>query len=660
MLFFQKVEVQSIIVMAGNTIRDPVIIQKLRAILDANLGNERFGVKELAREAGLSRSSLHRKVHAYNGNSTSQFIREYRLQHALKMLQEGEETVSEIAYNVGFSSPTYFNTCFKEYFGYPPGEAKLRGGSEEHETDEVLNPYPLVRTKDRINLLRRKLKLTKRWVVALAIGIGITVAWAASYYISTVEEPQLTQLADVDKKSSIAVLPFKNLSGDPELDRICYAMTDAVITGLNELESVIVIPHNKVLKYADSEKDAAIIAEELGVDQILLANFQKYGEEAGFYWCFIEGPENSILTSERFNINWKLEEMFSIQAAVVENIATQLHINLSGEELSNIEEFPTKNREAYDQWMIGAYLLTLNTDKIENRETAIQHFKKSIALDEAFIYPYLEMAFLYLWGGTIHGRITQEEAWYKAKEYLEKAKKIDSTNPYIKRFLLDGLYAYEWDFETMEREYNKSSVGRAYLLQTGRIEKALDNTDSLIQEHSKWTFLYANKAEALFHLGRYDEVIDVLESKDSLIMRHLASLREAAKVCFYLQDYERSKRYLEQYMSQTEERPPIIIWLNALHSARDGNAVETEKHLIELNNRYEAKTSGSPAWFLALYYCWSGDNEKAFAWLQKAYDRHETELVWLREEPVLKPLRSDPRYVDLYHKVGFPMPPHPN
>ncbi|NNE01759.1 MAG: helix-turn-helix domain-containing protein [Eudoraea sp.] len=645
--------------MAINTFIDPVIIQKLKAILDANLGNEHFGVKELVREVGLSRSSLHRKVHAYNGNSTSQFIREYRLQNALKMLQEGEETVSEIAYNVGFSSPTYFNTCFKEYFGYPPGEAKLRAVSSKHETDGVLSPYPSVRTKDRINVLRRKLKLTKRWVVVLAIGIGLTVVWAASQYIGIEDEPQPTQMTDVKNENTIAVLPFKNLSGDPELDRICYAMTDAVITGLNEQESVIVIPHNKVLKYADSEKDALKIAEELGVDQILLANFQKYGEEAGFYWHLIDGPENSILTSKRFNTDWKLEEMFSIQADVVENIATQLQINLSGEGLSDIKEFPTKNREAYDQWMIGAYLVSTGTK--ENRENAIQYFEKAIALDAAFVTPYISLANLYLWGGTIHGWRAQEEAWDKAKEYLEKAKKIDSTNPYIKRTLLDGLYAYEWDYETMESEYKNSNLASVYLLHTGRAEEALDTINDIIDMYpTNWIFLYANKAETLFHLGRYDEAIDLLESKDSLLIEHLTSLREAAKICFNMQEFERSKKYLGNFMDNTEDRPPIIIWFNAVYSAIDGNKPEVEKHLSDLLGLYEAQASGSPAWFLALYYCWSGDHENALAWLQKAYDRRETELLWLREEPVLKPLRTDPRYVALYHKVGFPMPPRPN
>ena len=640
--------------------KDPSVIRKLKTILETHLENEHFGVSELAREAGLSRSSLHRKVHAYNGNSTSQFIREFRLQKAMEILLEGEETASEVAYRVGFSSPTYFNTCFKEYYGYPPGEAKLRSGSSDQRKNHTVNTYPLVRTKDKITYLNRRLQHTKRWIAALAIGIGVTITWTASYYIAAKEEPPSAELVNAKEKISIAVMPFKNLSGDPDMDRICYAMTDAVITGLNELEFLIVTPHSKVINYADSVMDASTLAEELGVDQIIFGNYQQYGEENCFKWHLIDGTEDYILISDKFNSEWKLEEMFNIQAEVVEDIATQLQINLSGKQLSDIEEFATKNREAYDQWMIGAYLLTLQKDKKENREKAIEYFEKAIALDAAFIKPYLSMAYMYMWGGTIHGRVTQGEAWFKAKEYLEKAKRIDSTNPYIQKLLLDGLYVYEWDFETMKREYKKSSAARAFLLQTGRINEALDMINELIEKRPNSGFVRANKAEALFHLGRYDEAIYQLESNDSLIIRHMTPLREAAKISFNLKNYERSKWYLEQYMSITEERPPIIIWLNASHSARDGNVEETQKHLIKLENLYETKASGSPAWFLALYYCWTGDHENAFAWLQKAYDRHEIEMIWLREEPVLKPLRSDPRYVDLYHKVGFPTPPRPN
>lgn len=105
---------------------DQEFIKKLIDILEINLENETFVVIELASEAGLSRSQLHRKLHEINGKSTSQFIREYRLEKAMEMLKLNSGTASEIAYRVGFTSPTYFNTCFHNFYGYPTGEVKFQ------------------------------------------------------------------------------------------------------------------------------------------------------------------------------------------------------------------------------------------------------------------------------------------------------------------------------------------------------------------------------------------------------------------------------------------------------------------------------------------------------------------------------------------------------
>ncbi len=105
---------------------DEKFLFRLTQILEAALEDERFGVKELAREAGLSKSQLLRKLQALKNKSTSQFIREFRLQKAMELLEKQAGTASEISYRVGFGSPTYFSTCFHEYFGYPPGEVKIR------------------------------------------------------------------------------------------------------------------------------------------------------------------------------------------------------------------------------------------------------------------------------------------------------------------------------------------------------------------------------------------------------------------------------------------------------------------------------------------------------------------------------------------------------
>ena len=102
--------------------REENFLQKLTQIVLDNLTNEQFSVEELAVICGISRSQLHKKLKKTTGKSVSQFIREIRLEEAMKMLRQDVATMSEIAYRVGFNSPAYFNTCFKEHYGYPPGD----------------------------------------------------------------------------------------------------------------------------------------------------------------------------------------------------------------------------------------------------------------------------------------------------------------------------------------------------------------------------------------------------------------------------------------------------------------------------------------------------------------------------------------------------------
>jgi len=125
-------------------------------------------------------------------------------------------------------------------------------------------------------------------------------------------------------------------------------------------------------------------------------------------------------------------------------------------------------------------------------------------------------------------------------------------------------------------------------------------------------------------------------------------------VYFYLEEYEKCKNQLKKIrINFPDENPPILIWLDAVFAQMDSNKPNATLYLNQLLNRYETINSGSPAWFIALYYCYFKDYENSFIWLQKAYDRHEVELTWFREEPILIPLHKDKRYKDLYKKIGF-------
>ena len=103
-----------------------MFLDKLKKEVDGNLTNDQFSVEELARNIGMSRSQLHRKLSTATGQSVSQFIREYRLQRGMELLKEGELNAAQVADQIGFGSATYFNKCFNEYYGFPPGEVKNR------------------------------------------------------------------------------------------------------------------------------------------------------------------------------------------------------------------------------------------------------------------------------------------------------------------------------------------------------------------------------------------------------------------------------------------------------------------------------------------------------------------------------------------------------
>jgi len=137
---------------------DADFIKKARKIVEENFSDEMFGVSELAKELGISRSYLHRKIIAYQKLSVSQFIRQIRLKKAKELLRNTSSTVSEIAYNVGFNSVTYFSKCFHDYYGYSPGEV---GKREEEKLIQPTNSFKPTKAK-------------KSWLIAILISVVFT------------------------------------------------------------------------------------------------------------------------------------------------------------------------------------------------------------------------------------------------------------------------------------------------------------------------------------------------------------------------------------------------------------------------------------------------------------------------------------------------------
>jgi TolB-like protein/AraC-like DNA-binding protein/Tfp pilus assembly protein PilF len=391
--------------MTDENLIDQVFLKKLNNILEENYSNEHFGVKELTESSGISHSQLHRKLHAIYGKSASQFIREFRLQKAIKMLQDDIVTASEISYKVGFSSPTYFNTSFREYYGYPPGEAKYKasislGKSEDVDTFEPKNTA------------------SKKKILVLST-IGILLVIALSYYFYTDSSGNTLFSEKIETKKSIAVLPFKDMSPE-DTQWFGDGVAESILTDLSRLNELTVISRTSSDTYKKTDKKIPEIAKELGVSYIIEGSVTMYNNEVKITIQLINANDEHIWSKE-YHENF--EDIFIIQRNVAKQIADHLKINLSPEEERALNSFPTNNHEAYQLYLKGRAIA--DTRIPEDLEKSIVFYEQAIFRDSNYAICYAEIAnskFLL----TRYAGKSLDETIAESKILIEKALAIDS------------------------------------------------------------------------------------------------------------------------------------------------------------------------------------------------------------------------------------------
>lgn len=481
------------------------------------------------------------------------------------------------------------------------------------------------------------------------------------------DTPSISPLLSDDSTKSIAVLPFKNWSGDPELEYISDGMTDAVISRISEIKEMDrVVPFTSSVQFKNSEKSMPELAKTLNVFYILEGNFQKQGSQFKINLRLNDGPLNKQIWSGSYSGEWKTNEIFEIQSKVAENVANIMNVKLTERDYDAFTGIPTKSEEAYNYYLLAEYQNNkFNQTSFKN---AIPLYEKAFAMDSTFVEPLLGLADIYVTGGAVWGLYGEQEAWRNAKFYLQKASAIDGENVRLSDQLFVGKFYFEWDFEAVEQYISDNYAHKGadnwneylfvdYYIKTGKCAYALSELNKLILEDPSFGWLFAIRASVIFFLYSAAEAKKELKHIDPLFLDDMFYLREAAKWYYYFGAYEESRLMLEKLMNSFPDRPPIVAWLNAVHFEMANNRSGVQESLSTLQKHYVKGSSGSPAWFMALYYCHIQEDREVFKWLQKSYDNHEVEMTWLRAEPLLAPYRQDPRYLDLYKKMKFPVPP---
>ena len=356
-------------------------IEQAESLILENISNEQFGVSELADLMNMSRSNLLRKIKKQTQLSASQFIREVRLQKGMTLLEETELTVSEISYQVGFSNNSYFIKCFRDYYGFSPGESRKRIDEqvelkqEDNQNTEIIE----VTNKGFFHQYRVQILLVVTSVLILAA------------FLFFPKESLNSDKEDVYRSKSIAVLPFKNMSSDSNNLYFVNGLMESTLNNLQKIEDLRVISRTSVEKYRETDKTISEIAEELNVNYLIEGSGQRADNQVLLNIQLIDASNDTPIWAEQYN--HKTEDIFSIQNEVAIKITEAIKATVTPSELQQIDKKPTENLLAYDYYLKG--LESYQPGTKEGLEAAIILFEKAIEQDPEFALAYSEIAISY-------------------------------------------------------------------------------------------------------------------------------------------------------------------------------------------------------------------------------------------------------------------------
>jgi TolB-like protein/AraC-like DNA-binding protein/Tfp pilus assembly protein PilF len=629
---------------------DTLLLEQLKKEVDLNLTNDQFSAEELARNMGMSRSQLHRKLNSATGQSVSQFIREYRLQLSMEMLREGKLTAAEVSDRVGFGSPTYFSKCFNEYYGFPPGEvkAKLVNGTLEQAVavaNKSVPDEPFLTTA-----APKSQPFIRKWVWVAGVATLLVIIACVWFYL--LREPRGADRPD----KSIAILPFKNLSADKDNEYFSEGVIEAIRTSLSQVGELRVISRTSVEQYRNTDKPARAIANELGVSALLEGSVQRSNNKVRIEVRLVDGASETQVWAETFDL--ELHDVFAIQHEIAYRVANELHAKLTAEERSILSKTDTKNPEAYDLYLKAIYQYRTYTNK--GAHNAIDLLARAIELDPNYAKAYAWLANSYIALASIWGaELSATDALQKGKPYIDKALALDRDLDQAR--MLMGFYKlyYDWDLQGAAAEYESSiksghpdalALYVDYLNFVGRHKEALMLAERLNINDP----YYPNSRMILsyFYNGKITEANEFSEQRIQ-VFNNYYTLDSHGFLLLNTGRFKESVDYFNRAIALEGIRYPRMLgWMGAAY-AKMGERERAMEIIREFQRRLPVDKGGSISFFTAVIYSALGEKKEALAWLNKAYNNHDMEMPWLLTEPQFFNLHDEPEFKRIASEMGF-------
>ncbi|MBA3256807.1 MAG: protein kinase [Pyrinomonadaceae bacterium] len=477
-----------------------------------------------------------------------------------------------------------------------------------------------------------------------ALAILVVAALSFGYWYFSRSSPTTTQI------ESIAVLPFKNESVNSDTEYLSDGISEALINSLTELRQLRVIARSTAFRYKGREVDPQRVGRDLNVRAVLTGRVRQIGDRLDIQVDLVDATTGAQLWGEGYER--KVSDVLAVKQAIAREVTEKLRLRLSGEEQQLLVRRDTTNAEAYQFYLRGRF--HWNKRRVKDLQQAIEYFQQAVAVDPNYALGYAGLADAYtLFSG--FSDIPSRELMPKAKEAALRALSLDDGLAEAHAALGLILLLYDYDFAGAERESkraielnpNYATAHHFYsrlLSAQGRHEEAFAEIRRALEIDPLALPINWFYGHALFHARKYDESIAQLKKTLELDANFPGTHNHLARVYQAKGNYTESVEEYAKYQELIgEQRNAALV----RESFAKGGWQGFVRAMVE-------RPDLSP-YLKAHFYAALGEKDKAFAELNKAYENRDGFVVmYLKVDPRLDPLRSDPRFQDLLRRVGFP------
>lgn len=504
----------------------------------------------------------------------------------------------------------------------------------------------VVQTMSSAEYVVGEIKRHKLAAIALALIIAASIASFAYYRYS--------KSSRAEAISSIAILPFANVSGDQNMEYLSDGLSESLINNLSQVAHLKVISRGSVFRYKGKDVDPAEVAKALDVQAIVTGRVVQVGDQLQVSAELVNVQDKTQLWGEQYKR--KASDLLAVQTEISQQIAEKLRLRLTNAEQQQLVKGRSANPQAYDL-LLKARFSSSKTSS-ENFKRAIEYCNQAIAIDPNYAPAYAQMGSSYR-SLSANSYVDPKEAIPKAETAVRKALELDDSlaEAHVE---LGAIKRNQWDWAAAEREFKRAielnpNLASAYtqyggyLSVVGRHEEALVAKKRARELDPLRPGPHTNVGYGYYWARQYDQAIEQL--KNTLEMDRNSSLTHTILGYAYEAKGDFDKA-IEEYKTtlQIQGNSTSAECYLGYSLAKAGRRAEAEAILKKLKVTKEYVSPGE----LAVLYVGLGDKEGALASLERAYDEHDLQLQYLKVDPHLDSLRAEPRFQELMRKVGLP------